>query len=387
MEIRAKLRAAFQRLPIDIVLIGWNLPAPTLDACREEVSRAGALLYRWHPLLTGDGTFYPHPEWHTIGLTDEAVPGFRNMPEFTFVCPNRPAARETVLDHLDRVMECGAYDGLFLDRIRYPSPAADPARWLACFCDDCQRAAAEQGLDLDLVRQHIRPLLASPANMPRFLQALFGSQTPASPNFDYPKSPIPNILSTFLDFRERSVSRIVQATADRVHARGLPLGLDGLAPALTRLVGQDLGVLDTCAEWTKVMTYGHALGPAALPFELLALADWQMEKMGCSETQALDRLSRGTGLHLPSSRAHLRTHGLAPAALGAEIGRARSAGVAHLLAGIELVEITGVAQLDSEQIKADLRAFRASGADGLVLSWDLWHMPLERLDLVRSVWT
>jgi hypothetical protein len=46
-----------------------------------------------------------------------------------------------------------------------------------------------------------------------------------------------------------------------------------------------------------------------------------------------------------------------------------------------------VAQLDTEQIKADLSAFRRAGADGLALSWDLWHMPLERLDLVKSAWT
>jgi hypothetical protein len=28
------------------------------------------------------------------------------------------------------------------------------------------------------------------------------------------------------------------------------------------MVGQDLGTLAACADWTKVMTYGHALGPA-----------------------------------------------------------------------------------------------------------------------------
>jgi hypothetical protein len=68
------------------------------------------------------------------------------------------------------------------------------------------------------------------------------------------------------------------------------------------------------------------------------------------------------------------------------VQRGRAAGVSPLFAGIELVEIEGVAQLDREQILADLRAFREAGADGLVLSWDLWHIPPERLDLVREVW-
>jgi hypothetical protein len=97
-------------------------------------------------------------------------------------------------------------------------------------------------------------------------------------------------------------------------------------------------------------------------------------------------LASAIRLPLPSTRAALREQGLAPEALALETQRARAAGVSPLFAGVELVEIEGLAQLDPLQIVADLRAFRESGADGLVLSWDLWHIPLERLSLVRTVW-
>ena len=83
-------------------------------------------------MLTGDGVFMPRPEWQAVGLRGERVPGFRGMPEFTFVCPNRPAVREAVLARLHDAIRGGDYQGVFLDRIRYPSPAADPTRWLAC---------------------------------------------------------------------------------------------------------------------------------------------------------------------------------------------------------------------------------------------------------------
>ena len=98
-----------------------------------------------------------------------------------------------------------------------------------------------------------------------------------------------------------------------------------------------------------------------------------------SEVEALELLSLATRLPLPR-------RGLAPEPLAAETRRGRAAGVHPLFAGIELVEIEGLAQLNQEQIEADLHAFRDAGADGLVLSWDLWHIPLERLDLVRAVW-
>jgi hypothetical protein len=135
------------------------------------------------------------------------------------------------------------------------------------------------------------------------------------------------------------------------------------------------------------MTYGHTLGPAGLPHELLDLANWLVGQHGTAEQQALEWLSQTTGLGLPRNHAELRNRGLGPAALGVEIARARVAGIKTVLAGIELVEIEGVTHLYDEQIRADLHALRAAGADGLVLSWDLWHMPLQRLDLVNEIWT
>ena len=379
-DARARLREAFGRLPISHVLLGWNLPRLLLDACREESAQAGARLFRWHPLLTGDGTLVPRPAWQTVGLDGTPVPGFRGMPEFTFVCPNRPAVREAVLGHLQDVLRPGDYQGVFLDRIRYPSPAADPARLLACFCDDCRCAAAAEGLDLDGVRRRIRALLAMPEHTPALLRALLAPLVPEGHDPDLAA------LRAFNDFRARSVTRFVQAAADLIYAEGLEVGLDCFSPALTPLVGQDLAALNGCADWIKIMVYGHTLGPAGLPYELLNLAGWLMGRQRANGRQVLGWLSQAARLPLPAACADLRERGLAAEVLALETRRGRAAGVNRLLAGVELVEIEGVTRLDPPQIVADLEAFREAGADGLVLSWDLWHIPLERLDLVRTVW-
>jgi hypothetical protein len=379
-RVRARLRAACERLPLTHVLIGWNVPQPTLDACREETHRAGAKLYRWHPLLTGDGTFFPRPAWRTLGLRGEPVPGFQDMPEFTFVCPNSPKARTAVLDRVRQVVGSGDYDGLFLDRIRYPSPAADPGRWLACFCGHCEQVAAQTGLDLAHQRQMLRELLGRPERWVPFLQVLLGSPDPVYLPIDL------ILLRAFLDFRARSVTGLVCEAADLIRAAGLEVGLDGFSPALTRMVGQDLSGLHRCAEWTKIMTYGHTLGPAGLPFELLALAQWVLSSQAVGPGAALAALSQASGLPLPTSLDDLKAPGLSPQALAAEIRRGRAAGIGQLLAGVELVEIEGITHLRPPQIAADLRALREAGADGLVLSWDLWHIPLDWLELVGRMW-
>ncbi len=151
-------------------------------------------------------------------------------------------------------------------------------------------------------------------------------------------------------------------------------------------MGQDLRTLGACGEWIKVMAYGHTVSPAGLPFELLGLANWLIEEQAIDEPQALELISNAAGLPLPRCRAALCEQGLSPEALAGEVARARSAGVETLLAGIELVEMTGITHLTPDQITADLAAFRRAGADGLVLSWDLWRIPMERLDLVAAIW-
>ncbi len=371
-----RLQAAFERLPISYVLLGWDLPAPLVQVCRDITRQAGAKLFLWHPLLTANDAA-PAPDWLTRGPGGEPVAGFQGMPEFTFLCPNQPAARAFILRRLEEVLDGGIYDGVFLDRIRYPSPAAHPDRRLTCFCEHCRRAAAAAGLELAAVQHALTRLPASARGLETFIQCLLSPTTSA--NADVAS------LNAFLDFRAASVQRIVWEAAEMIHKKELDVGLDCFAPSLTRMVGQDLAQLTQVCEWIKVMTYLHTLGPAGLPFELLDLAQWLIEEKAIPEAQALAWLSTVTQLPLPATRAALREQGLPSEALITEVSRARGAGVHPLWMGIELVEIPGVSHLESTRLERDLATLRTAHVDGLVLSWDLWHIPLERLEQVRKV--
>lgn len=378
VDAAARLREAFDRLPLTHVLLGWNLPDAVVEACYGETDRASARLYRWHPLLTGDGTLMPRREWQTVGLGDEPVPGFQDMQEFTFLCPNRPSVREAVFAHLRELCRTGQYEGMFLDRVRYPSPVSDPARAFACFCEDCRRAAAADGLDLEDTQHRIAALLQAPDKQATALRALL------DPSFAADDDPDLVALRRFMRFRARSVSDFVALACDLIRSEGLEVGLDCFSPSLAWMVGQDLGALDAQAAWVKVMSYGHTLGPAGLPFELLGLAA-RLTDCGHAEQDALAALWEACRLPLPSTRAELREHGLSASALAEDVRRGRAAGVHTLLAGIELVELEGVITLTEAQIRTDLRAMLDAGVDGLALSWDLRHIPLERLSLVREL--
>ncbi len=366
-----KLQAALALLPVDTLLLGWEIPAALEDICRNVAARAGTKLYRWHPLFTGDGTIYPEEEWRTRNLKGQPLPGFRGLPEFTFVCPNNPAARDVILTHISELAQSGRYEGILLDRMRFPSPAADPVNSLACFCEHCHQTAAKIGLDLAEIRQSLSDTGALNA-----LGVLFGEKDCDATN-----------LADFLEFRQHTITGFIQEAGSIIRSADLEVGLDCFSPSLTRMVGQNLSALAPLADWTKIMVYAHAFGPATLPFEFTDLANWLIEQKGFDERYALAKLTKFTSLSLPAQRVTLHKKGFPPEALAAEIilGQ-RRADSSQLLAGIELVEMPGVSELNAAQIEADLVAIKAAGADGLSISWDLWHIPLERLELVRAVW-
>ena len=202
-----KLQKAFDILPVNVLLLGWDIPSRLEEVCREVAAQFGTKLYRWHPLLTGDGTIYPKDKWRTRNWAGQPLSGFRDLPEFTFICPNHPVARDTILQHIADLAQSGRYEGIFLDRMRFPSPAPDPMNTLACFCEHCQQAAANFGLDLDEVVQALKN--ESKTNI---MRAFFGEKVP--------------LLSTFLDFRQHAIAQFIREAVGIIRSQNLAVQTD-----------------------------------------------------------------------------------------------------------------------------------------------------------------
>ena len=359
-QVRQRLREVFEILPLSIILLGWDLPQHLEDAVAEECAAHHAALYRWHPLLASDAGFALPTEWQPVNVYGEPIPGFKGLPEFTFMCPNRSDVQEWIAERIEVAAQRGIYQGLFFDRMRWPSPAASPEGYLSCFCRYCRRMASDLGLDLEAARDRIESYLNDGDRARILTEALF---TPV----DDP------LLETFFEFRFNSVTHTVRYAAGLAQQQGLMVGLDCFSPALTRMVGQDLSALDKSCNWIKLMTYPRVLGPAGLPFELNALSGWLRGSYNVHETEAVAIVGRASGLS--PSRDELDSKSLVH-----EIQRGRDLGVTNLLAGIALVEVPGIHEPTLAQIQEDLYA--CHGSDGLVLSWDLWHIPLEYIAAV-----
>jgi len=204
------------------------------------------------------------------------------------MCPNRGDVQEWIAERIEVAAQRGIYQGLFFDRMRFPSPAENPERHLACFCKYCQRIASDSGLDFEPVRRQIESLLTDADLAKAFTQALF---TPTNDS----------VLESFFTFRFDSITRIIQYAAKLARSHRLSIGLDCFSPTLMRMVGQDVSALNKSCDWIKLMTYPRVFGPAGLPFELRALANWLTTSFKINETEATRIVNEASGLSLSAN--------------------------------------------------------------------------------------
>lgn len=376
-QVIDKLHAAAEYLPFTHLLIGWNVSPHLLEACRSEADSLGMRFVRWQPLLTSDKGFTPDPSWQVVGLSGNKLVGYHGMPEFTFACPNNPAMQEAVTTHLGNLVSQELYQGFFLDRIRFPSPSVDPINDLSCFCEYCHLKAAQHGLDLERIKLDLLSSKQEEKNCLSLVKSLLtGKADPERTD----QSPT---IEQFLEFRKKSIADFLGQVTYALGDRQLEISLDCFSPSLTHMVGQDLRMLSKHADWVKVMTYAHAMGPAGLPFELSCFLDYLTKSTNLSQEQSLSLLSQYMELPLPNNRVSLLHDGLSPLALEREVERGLESCSAPLLAGVELVELEGVTHLVTNQIKLDLFALKHAKPAGLAISWDLLYIPIDRLDMVR----
>ncbi|MBQ6510171.1 MAG: hypothetical protein IJI07_11910 [Flexilinea sp.] len=295
---------------------------------------------------------------------------------FMFSCPNHPGAREKTLNALSGLLDRYPFDGVFLDKFRFPSPASGLDLVFSCFCPHCCRKAAEAGLDLEEVKRELRTWDARAFGISErtddWLEALL-SEKP--------------LLKQFLRFRIDSVLEIVREVRKITDAHGVKLGFDLFSPSFAEIVGYDYRELAQYTDWVKPMTYQYAFGPAGLRLETIDLVEGIGKEFGLTEGD----LFAGAGKAVPWFTAEKYAE-LKETAVPMEWIRSEMAASKRLMEktpvyfGLECVSFPGVIDVQPDQAAALLTAALDNGADGTVLSWDLMHMPPENLKAMRSVY-
>jgi hypothetical protein len=290
---------------------------------------------------------------------------------FRFACPNNPAVRGKVVRRLRDLLARYAFAGVFLDKIRFPSPANGLDEMLSCFCDHCRKAAANVDLDLDSVVKVLADRAIDPPAWPaeakgdrgsKWLQALLAGN---------------RVLSRFLRFRADSIAALVAELAEEARCIRRTVSLDLFSPCLAPLVGQDYERLKPHSDWVKPMTYRLVKGPAGLRLEIPALIGGVAGRFGLDEDRIVEWSARHAAFDkgmLLETRERAVPISFIQAEIDAAVGMLAPVPVYF---GLELISQPSVIEVDPAHVVDMVKAGRAANAAGLVISWDLMHVPMD----------
>lgn len=366
---------------LDILIVGASENPEIFRAMSNQAHRPATEVFLWYNLLSDIEGVQESDlvvNWRgeqSRGWGGWAEKGAEVKETFRFVCPNNPAAKDKTLRRLRELLARYDFDGVFLDKMRFPSPANGLNEVLSCFCDHCRRAAVAIGLDLDSVARSLQePFIVSQA-------------TPATSGDAGEKSWVGEliagnpILSAFLRFRCASITRLIAEAHAVASDLGRKVSLDLFSPGLAAVVGQDYRALSRYSVWAKPMTYRVAMGPAGLRLEIPALAEGVAAMFGLSEP----RIAEWASAHVPNFDSHTlpltREFAVPLPIMRSEIVEAvRLMSPVPVHFGLELVSHPGVIEITPDLVREMVRAGREAQAAGTIISWDLMHAPLKGLE-------
>ncbi len=329
-----------RRHPCDIAIVGLDAPRQTYARLRKSAKQ----MYLWLPVFS---------EWDHLTDYDPLIDCdgkdflAGHTGAFHFRCPSSEKNIEAMLQESLLRLDMGQFDGVFLDRIRYPSFQYGLSGVLGCFCDGCVRRLREMGLDAGALRracQRVREDRPNPLGLISFDGRRWAVEDPD--------------LQALFDARcailTESLRRICQFFAER----GLKIGLDLFTPALGYFTGQDVGLLAPMADFVKPMLYLRTDAPAGLPYEIR-----MMDEAAGNRNPLLALLGAN----------NLKTF------VKGEVERMAQLKT-DVLCGFEYNRVLPIAPTTPQIIREDVRWLLSCGADGVTACWNLFSTPEEHVD-------
>jgi hypothetical protein len=375
-KVAAHVDNIVREAPLDILIVGWQERPELYRMLTSAESRPCPEVFLWYPLLSDYPGFDPsHLVVDSTSARSRGWGGYEDSgiaESFKQSCPNNPDAVSTTLAYLEKCMTTYPFDGVFLDKIRFPSAANGLQDVFSCFCPFCARKAAAAGLDLNEVRATLDARISATAtsgevSIPggaRWLEALVAGHP---------------LLQRFIRFRADSITELITTAAQRMRALGKKVSLDVFSPILAPLVGQDFAALAPHADWAKPMIYRFGRGPSSLRTELPSLIRELGAYLGCGEAEAMKwAAAHADGL---GGQTVGQIEEIAPLSLiRVETDHALSLFASTpVYLGLETVSIEGLMEVTPRNVEEILEIGTDAGVQGYVLSWDLLHTPVENM--------
>lgn len=388
-NLKKKLAIAKEALNLDALMIWSDINKKDLNLVRRICRDFKIKTYLWYPILADIPDFKIEQEqsvetfgglrgygkngcWDKLGEGEE---------DFLFLCSSDEEHIRRIFDQYQNKIKENGFDGVFLDRIRFPSPSNGFELLFSCFCKSClNKFYNNYGEDLKGYRNQAKTVFK------KFKTIDINYLQTCQSFFDII---IRDSLKKFYDFRKQNIYQVLKMFADKAKQMGKLVGVDLFAPSLAPLVSQDYQLLAKTCDWIKPMIYCHTSSPAGLPLELYCFIRAILDiNPALDEGQLIREISRIIGVDLPTQINELLKIGISEHIICSEMQKIKEFNLPEeidIYIGIEAVQIPEVCNIDRSILKKYLKSVIKADSKGIILSWDLLKIPDENLKLAGDI--
>lgn len=388
-NLKKKLAIAKEALNLDALMIWSDINKKDLDLVRRICRDFKIKTYLWYPILADIPDFKIEQEqsvetfsglrgygkngcWDKLGEGEE---------DFLFLCSSDEEHIRRIFDQYQNKIKENGFDGVFLDRIRFPSPSNGFELLFSCFCKSClNKFYNNYGEDLKGYRNQAKTVFKNFKTIDvNYLQTCQSLSDVI----------IRDSLKKFYDFRKQNIYQVLKMFADKAKQMGKLVGVDLFAPSLAPLVSQDYQLLAKTCDWIKPMIYCHTSSPAGLPLELYCFIRAILDNNPTlDEGQLIREISRIIGVDLPTQINELLKIGISEHIICSEMQKIKEFNLPEkvdIYVGLEAVQIPEVCNIDRSILKKYLKSVIKADSKGIILSWDLLKIPDENLKLAGDI--
>lgn len=363
-----KINFVKNKIDVNGVIIGWAINKEFYGKLKEYLKKDNIELYFWFPVFSELDYFKEFQEVIDYQGKEIKSKGFQEGENFNFYCSNDKNNIENIKTIFLEQFADHEIDGVFLDKIRYPSFSNGPESVFTCFCDTCKRKMSEEGIEVYELQRKIQNIFSDNNS---------DNKNPMSiskyKDFKFDFSDI--LIDKFFKFKEKSINRTLKELTDFFKSQGLKTGLDLFAPHISYFTGQNIIKLSEMADFVKPMYYRATHAPAGIPFEIESYSENFPNKDSESIKKEFFNLINETegeisDKYMENELLELR----------------EKFKIKNICSGLEFNKIENIALSDEFYLEKSINSFYNSGIKGTVLSWDLMQMPLEHLEVYIKLW-
>lgn len=368
-KIIEKINMLIDKININKIIIGWSMDLDMYIKLKEFLHEKNIEIFLWLPVFSEIGELKSAKtvvSWDNNQVKNYSLQEGEN---FEFYCPSSYENIEILKKVYEENFEEVGFDGVFLDKIRYPSFSNGIGGIFSCFCEKCIEEYEAMGIDVEKIKREINNLVDINSK---------GSCTFNIESYEMGKYKFTNPLwEEFFNAKNEIIFNSLEDIYKYFKNKNLKVGIDVFAPFLSYFVGQDMNKLQNTADFIKPMMYRITKAPAGLPFEFEKLVE--AINFGNSTYTTEERMLEILGVHQYNEEKFDLEF------IKREIQYMSNNLHECIYPGIEINRKDKIAETYPDYIKENVTGIDGENVKGFVLSWDLLSAPEDNIEEVINL--